>query len=116
MTRLVIAAMSVVLALGACGSGEFVNESDTIVPGVSDTSSTSVPDVTPPSSIPPVDSTTTTVEAGRQVTIAVSGWVVEDGRGTVFVSVRVDRGMPWHSSHRWQFATSGKPGAGDRLV
>jgi hypothetical protein len=84
MTRLVIAAMPVVLVLGACGSGELVEESDTTVSGrVSDISSTSVPADTSPSSIPLVDSTTTTVEAGRQVTIAVSGWVGEDARGTV---------------------------------
>lgn len=83
MNRLLMAAMPVVLMLGACGSGA-VNESDTTVSGgTSDSSSTSVPADTPSSSIPPEDSTTTTVDEGRQVTIAMSGWVGEDPRGTV---------------------------------
>lgn len=82
MNRLLMAAMLLVLMLGACGSGA-VNEPDTTVSGgASDSSSTSVPADTSVSSIPPVD-TTTTVDEGRQVTIAVSGWVGHDARGTV---------------------------------
>lgn len=83
VNRLLIVATPVILMLGACVSGA-VNESDTTVSGgTSDGSSTSVPAGPPASSIPPGDITTTTVDEGRQVTIAVSGWVGEDSRGTV---------------------------------
>lgn len=78
-----MAAMPVVLMLGACGSGT-MNESDTTVPGgTSDSSSTSDPADTSTSSVPPTDSTTTTADEGDQVTVAVSGWVGHDARGTV---------------------------------
>lgn len=72
-----------VLVLGACGSGELVVSDTTVSGRVSDISSTSVSADTPRSSIPSVDSTTLSVEAGRQVTIAVSGWVGADRRGIV---------------------------------
>lgn len=83
MNRLLMAAMPVVLMLGACGSGA-VGESDTGVSGgTSDSSSTSEPTDTPSSSLPPTDSPATTADKGQQVAIAVSGWVGRDGRGTV---------------------------------
>lgn len=81
LNRLLMAAMPVVLMLAACGSGA-VNESDTVPEGTADGSSTSLPAVTP-SSLSPTDSTTTTVDEGHGVTIAVSGWVGHDARGTV---------------------------------
>lgn len=83
MNRLLMAAMPVVLMLGACTSGTVTGSDTTVAGGTSDSSSTSVPADTSVSSIPPVETTTTTVDEGRQVTIAVSGWVGEDGRGTV---------------------------------
>jgi hypothetical protein len=80
MMRVVIAA---VLVLGACASGELVEGSESSLSGQgSEASSTSSSAGTSPSSLLQVDSTTTVPE-GDHVTIAVSGWVGEDGRGTV---------------------------------
>jgi len=83
--------MLIVLMLGACTSGA-VNQPDTTVAGrTSDSSSTSAPADT--SSRPPLE-TTTTVDEGRQVTIAVSGWVGEDPRGTVVCPFEITAACP----------------------
>jgi hypothetical protein len=71
----VVAVASGVIVLAVFGVVALVVSVDDSTPAVS---------TSPPMSFSsPEDSTTTTVEASRRVTIAVSGWVGHDARGTV---------------------------------
>lgn len=73
--------------------GGSVGESDSSVSArVPDTSSTSSSTSASTSSLPPVD--TTTSLAGDQVTIAVSGWVGKDARGTVLCPYEFTEACP----------------------